>query len=140
MIRNTVLVERSLEDVFDYAAQFSRHPEWQDDLKGAIFDGPAAVGVTGTETRQMGPRVQTYEWRVSTYERPRTLGFETLSGPMRPAGTMRFAAEGSATRVDFEMALNPRGLMKLMSPIIQRQVKRTNTEHFAKFKEILEHP
>jgi len=140
MIRSTVTVEKSVEEVFDYAAQFDRHPEWQDDLKGATFDGPAAVGVTGTETRQMGPRVHTYEWRVSAYERPRILGFETLSGPMRPAGTVRFVAEGTGTRVDFEMALNPRGLMKLMSPIIERQVQKRNTVHFAKFKDILEHP
>lgn len=47
MIRNTVLVEQSVEQVFDYAAQFDRHPEWQDDLQGATFDGPAAIGVTG---------------------------------------------------------------------------------------------
>jgi len=138
MIRNTVVVQRPVEEVFDYAAQFDRHPEWQDDLKGATFEGPAAVGVIGTETRQMGPRVHTYEWRVSACERPRLLGFETLSGPMRPAGSMRFTAEGTGTRVDFEMVLNPRGLMKLMSPFIERQVQRTNTEHLATFKEILE--
>src|SRR5579872_806319 len=139
MIRNTTVVERPVEWVFDYAAQFDRHPEWQDDLKAATFDGPAAVGVTGTETRQMGPRVHTYQWRVSAYDRPRLLGFETMSGPMRPAGTMRFSAEGTGTRVDFEMALNPRGLVKLMSRIIERQVQKTNTEHLAKFKETLEH-
>lgn len=139
MIRNTIVVERAVEDVFDYAAQFDRHPEWQDDLKAATFDGPAAVGASGTETRQMGPRVHTYRWRVSEYERPRVLGFETQSGPMRPAGKMLFMAEGTATRVDFEMVLNPRGLMRLMGPIIERRVQKTNIGHFAKFKEILEH-
>jgi len=59
---------------------------------------------------------------------------------MRPAGTMRFAADGTATRVDFKMALNPRGLRKLMSPIIQRQVQKTTTQQLAEFKKILEHP
>jgi len=139
MIRNTIVVERPVEEVFDYAAQFDRHPEWQDDLKTSTFDGPADVGANGTETRQMGPRVHTYQWRVNAYERPRIIGFETLSGPMRPAGTMRFSPENTGTRVDFEMALNPRGLMKLVGPIIERQVQKTNTEHLAKFKEILEH-
>ena len=138
MIRNTVVIERPVDEVFDYAAQFDRHPEWQDDLKDATFDGPAAVGATGTETRQMGPRVQTYEWRVSAYDRPRLLGFETLSGPMRPSGTMAFSAEGGGTRIDFQMELNPRGFMKLMGPLIARQVQKVNTEHLAKLKRILE--
>jgi len=140
MIRNTVTVERSIEEVFDYAAQFDRHPEWQDNLKGVTADGPPAVGATGTATRQIGPRVQTSQWRMSAYERPRILAWEILSGPMRPAGTMRFSAEGTSTRVDFEMELNPRGLIKLMRPLIERQGQKINAEHLAKFKDILEHP
>ena len=138
MVRNSVLIARPVEDVFDYAAQFERHTEWQDDLKAATFDGPAKVGAVGTETRQMGPRTHTYEWRVTEYERPRLLSFETLSGSIRPSGRMRFVAEGTGTRLDFEMDLNPRGFMKLLAPFIERQVQKTNDAHTAKFKEILE--
>ena len=86
----------------------------------------------------MGSRTQSYQWRVSAYERPRVVGFETLSGPMRPVGTMRFAAEGTGTRVNFQMEMNPRGLLKLMNPFIERQVQKANTLHFAKFKDLLE--
>jgi uncharacterized membrane protein len=139
MIRITVTVEKPVEKVFDYAAQIDRHPEWQDNLKGATFDNPVAVGATGTATRQIGARIRTFKVRVSAYERPRILGWETLTGPMRPAGTMRFSAQGDGTRVDFEMALNPRGLMKLMSPIIERQGRKIAAEDLAKFKDILEH-
>ena len=90
MIRNTVTVGKSVEEVFDYAAQFDRHPEWQDNLKSLTSDGPPAVGSTGTATRRIGPSVQTSRWRTSAYERPQIVGWEILSGPMRPAGTMRF--------------------------------------------------
>ena len=140
MIRNTLTVEKSIEEVFDYAAQFDRHLEWQDNLKGATINGPPAVGVTGTATRKMGPRVHTQEWRMSAYERPRIVGREILNGPMRPTGTMRFSAEGTSTRVDFEMALNPQGLMKLIGPLIERQGQKINTGYLAKFKDILEKP
>jgi uncharacterized membrane protein len=138
MIRNTIVVKRPIDEVFGYAAQFDRHPEWQEDLKAATIDGPAALGVTGTETRKMGPRVHTYQWRVSAYEPPHHLGFETLSGPMRPAGTMDFVSDGDGTRIDFQMELNPRGVMKLLSPMIERNVQKVNTQHLEKFKEILE--
>lgn len=138
MITNTVRINRPVVAVFDYAAQFDRHPEWQSDLRSATIEGPAAVGVKGTETRQMGPRVHTYEWRVSEFDRPNRIGFETLTGPMRPAGTMTFTADGEATRLEFRMELNPQGLMKLMAPMISRQVQRTNDEHMEAFKARLE--
>jgi uncharacterized membrane protein len=140
MIRNTVTVERSIEAVFDYAAEFDRHPEWQDELKSVTVDGPPAVGATGTGRRQMGPRVITTPWRISDYDRPSLLGWEILSGPMRPAGTMRFSVEGNSTRVDFEIDMNPRGLMRLMGPLIERQGQKVVARQFAKFKDILEHP
>lgn len=138
MIRNSIIVNRPIDVVFSYAAQFDRHPEWQDDLVGAEMEGPAAVGVKGRETRVMGRRTSSYEWRVSEFERPGRLGFETLTGPMRPAGTMTFSAEGDATRVDFEIEINARGLLKLMSPLIAKQVQKANVEHLEKFKANLE--
>ena len=140
MIRNTVTVERSIEEVFDYAAQFDRHPEWQKQLKRATADGPPGVGATGSGIRQMGPRAHETQWRMTTYERPSILGWEVLSGPMRPAGSMRFSAERTSTRVDFEMEMNPRGWMKLMGPLLDRLSQRIVAGQLAKFKDILELP
>ncbi len=138
MIRSAVTVHRPAEVVFDYAAEFDRHPEWQPDLTGATISGPAAVGVTGTETRKMGPRTTTYDWRVSAFDRPRRLGFETLSGPLRPTGTMTFTPEGEGTRVAFEMDLNPRGLLKALAPLIERRVQRDTDGHLLRFKDVVE--
>ena len=141
MIKNSITVDRPIDAVFDYAAQFEKHPEWQPDLKGATFTGPAAVGAVGTETRKMGPQTHTYDWRVSEYSRPERLSFETLSGPMRPSGTMIFTSESTdRTRVDFDMTMNPQGFMKVMAPFIERHVQKMNQQHLQRFKQRLETP
>ena len=141
MIKNSINVDRPIEAVFDYAAQFEKHPEWQPDLKAATFSVTPAVGAVGTETRKMGPQTHTYEWRVSEYTPPQRLSFETLSGPMRPSGTMIFSSEAAdRTRVDFEMAMNPRGFMKVMAPFIERHVHKMNQQHLQRFKQRLENP
>jgi hypothetical protein len=57
---------------------------------------------------------------------------------MRPSGTMSFAPEGDGTRLEFEMAMNPRGVMKLMNSLIERRVQRTNDQHLERFQQILE--
>jgi uncharacterized membrane protein len=138
MITNSILINRPIDAVFEYAAQFDRHPEWQQDLKTSTLHGPSGLDARGTDSRQMGRRVQTYDWRVSEFDPPRRIGFEALTGPVRPAGTMSFTTDGDATRVDFAMAMNPRGFMKLLAPMIERKVQQANTGHLAKFKEILE--
>lgn len=86
----------------------------------------------------MGPRTHTYRWRVSECDPPHRLGFETTSGPMRPAGNMAFRSDGDATRVELTLALNPRGLMRILAPLIQRQVQKTTNEHLILFKQRLE--
>jgi uncharacterized membrane protein len=138
MIVNSITIRRAVADVFDYASHFERHPEWQEDLKTAEFTGPPSVGATGTETRRIGPRTHTYEWRISEFERPRRLAFETLSGLIRPVGRMTFTPVDDGTRLDFEMELRPLGPTKLVAPLIARQVRRSNDAHLAKFKELLE--
>src|SRR3954453_5912121 len=98
MIKKTVVVNRPVDDVFDYAVQFERHPEWQSDLKSSKMHGPSEVGATGTDTRQMGRRTHTYEWEVTALDRPSRIAFRTTNGSVRPEGEMRFAADGDGTR------------------------------------------
>jgi hypothetical protein len=51
---------------------------------------------------------------------------------------MSFHTEGDATRVDFQMAMNPRGAMKLLGPLINRPVQKANDGHMTKFKHLVE--
>jgi uncharacterized membrane protein len=90
MIKGSIVVDRPIAAVFDYASHFEKHPEWQPELKAATFAGPLSVGAVGTETRKMGPQTSTYEFRVSECMPPQRIGFETTSGSMRPIGTMLF--------------------------------------------------
>jgi uncharacterized membrane protein len=138
MIKNSVVIDRPIEAVFDYVAQFERHVEWQDDLKSSKLNGPPAVGVTGSDTRQMGRRTMSYDWEVTTLDRPNKIAFGTLTGPVRPVGSMSFSVDNDSTRVDFQMEMNPRGLMKLLGSKIDRDVQKTNVEHLAKLKQLME--
>lgn len=48
-----------------------------------------------------------------------------MAGPARPAGVFELSrSTGQSTRVRFALNLNPAGLMKLMTPIITRQMRR----------------
>jgi hypothetical protein len=78
------------------------------------------------------------DYRVTTFDRPKTLGFEVIAGPLRPTGVFEVTPGPSGeTEVTFRLAAVPRGIMRLMTPMIARQM-RTETSSLEVLKTRLE--
>ena len=59
------------------------------------------------------------------FDPPRRLEFHVTAGPARPTGVFELSENADqSTRVRFSLDLNPAGLMKLMTPMIARQMQR----------------
>jgi uncharacterized membrane protein len=66
--------------------------------------------------------------------------FQVIAGPARPTGTYRFEAAGGGTRVTFVLQYEPKGLARLMDPLIARTM-RGEVATLANLKAYLEsHP
>jgi len=50
------------------------------------------------------------------------LAFRTVEGPVRPEGRYEFAEEDGATRFTFSLNAELKGIKKLMSPMVQKQM------------------
>ena len=139
---HTVTVSRPQQDVFDYLADGMHNREWRagvleirrtsaDDGKGAtyrqVLAGPGGRRIDG-------------DYQITVFDPPRRLEFKVTAGPARPAGVFELIpdAEGS-TRVRFSLDLDPAGLMKLMTPVIARQMRR-EVAQLDNLKAILERP
>jgi hypothetical protein len=73
--------------------------------------------------RGPGGRKIAGDYRVSVFDRPRRFVFEVIAGPARPRGRFDIAAGGPLrTTVTFTMEVEPGGLMRLLSPMIAKQV------------------
>lgn len=73
----------------------------------------------------LGGRRVAADYRITEAVRLSRLAFEVIAGPARPTGTYTFAAAGPGqTTVTFALDLQPRGLMRLMTPMINKQVRR----------------
>ena len=64
------------------------------------------------------------DYRITRYDEPTRLDFAVTAGPARPTGSfvLHETAPGS-TEVTFTLDLEPRGLMVLMTPMINKQVR-----------------
>jgi len=137
---HTVTIHRSAEDVFDFLADGTNNPLWR---SGVLEIAPVGdITGLGATYRQLlsGPagRKIVGDYRVTTFDRPRTLGFEVTAGPLRPTGEFELTPSPSGeTGVTFRLAAVPRGIMRLMTPMIARQM-HTETHSLEVLKTRLE--
>ena len=137
---HTVTIDRSAEDVFDFLADGTNNPRWRPGvLEIHAADAIAGVGASYRQVlRGPGGRQVAGDYRVTTYDRPRSLGFEVTAGPARPVGTFLIAPTGSgSTSVTFRLSATPTGIMRLASRMIGKQM-RAETRNLDNLKAQLE--
>ncbi|HEX9624303.1 MAG TPA: SRPBCC family protein [Streptosporangiaceae bacterium] len=137
---HAITVNRPAKEVFDYLADGTHNAEWRSGVleikRTSATDGP------GSTYRQVlsgpGGRRIDGDYRVTVFEPPRRLEFEVTAGPARPTGVFELTASGDeATVVRFALDLKPAGLMKLMTPMITKQM-RTEVTQLDRLKSVLE--
>jgi hypothetical protein len=123
----TITVDRPIGDVFAFLADGMNEPAWRPgvtDVSHVAGTGPG-VGATYKQTlKGPGGRAIPGDFRITRYDEPTRLDFEVIAGPARPTGRYDLVEKGpGSTEVTFTLDLKPRGLMVLMTPMINRQVR-----------------
>jgi uncharacterized protein YndB with AHSA1/START domain len=137
---HTITVARSPQEVFDYLADGTHNLEWR---AGVLeIERTSAAAGEGATYRQVlagpGGRRIDGDYRITAFEPPRRLEFQVTAGPARPTGVFELSENGSqSARVRFALDLTATGLMKLMSPMITRTMRR-EVAQLDKLKTILE--
>jgi uncharacterized protein YndB with AHSA1/START domain len=117
----SVTVDRPARDVFDYLADGTHNREW----RSGVLDIERTTDSTGEGAAYPGGRRIDGDYRITVFDPPRRLEFLVTAGPARPRGVFELAdSAGRGTVVRFTLDLRPAGLMKLMTPMIARQMRR----------------
>jgi uncharacterized protein YndB with AHSA1/START domain len=137
---HTVMINRPAGEVFDYLADGTHNRDWRN---GVIqIERVSATEGEGAAYRQVlagpGGRRIDGDYRVTVFDRPSRLEFLVTAGPARPTGAFELTeTPGQGTRVRFALDLQPAGLMRLMTPMIARQM-RAEVAQLDTLKAILE--
>ncbi len=121
-IEHSLVVNRPVEEVFAYATDVSKVPEWQTSALEARVDGSMQAGATGAIVRKFLGRRMESTVRFNEYEPPRKL----------------YEPEGEGTRINVVMEGEPGGFFKLAEPLVERAIRREMEANFATLKDILE--
>lgn len=135
--RATVLIERPIEEVFDYLADSRNEPSW---LPGAervdkTSDGEVGLGTTFDGTYARAGRV---ELELVRFERPNAVTFRAHSRIVDFDDAVELSDEGGKTRLNATMTAQPRGLMKLAAPLMAKTMRKQFEGNWAHLKAALE--
>ncbi|WP_210588120.1 SRPBCC family protein [Streptomyces sp. GESEQ-35] len=143
--RETIVVDRSPEEVWAYVIDPSHLPEWQESAVAAeqLEEGPMGVGSHVRVTRHVGSRDMPMTMEVTEFDPPRTWGMQGIDGPIRGHvhGEIAPLDEGRRSRVTMALDFEGHGIGKVLLPLVVRpQVRKELPRNELHLKEQLEHP
>ncbi len=109
-IKGDILIDRPVEDVFDYVADECNEPSYNAQMRLAekISDGPIGVGTQYRAEVVSGGRPVSMVIEFTAYERPRRLASKTTMSAMDIAYTLTFEPVREGTRMGWSRGRSSR--------------------------------
>lgn len=139
-MEQSIVINRTQEDVFAFIANPENETQWQADLLESKLttDGKVGIGSKGRDMRQfMGKPVET-TWEVTEYEPSHRMSFRVITGPIPFQGSYLFETAPGGTKFTFSAWAETKGLSKLFDPIVNRMGQKQYERDLATLKAVLE--
>jgi uncharacterized membrane protein len=121
---HSVEINRPAADVFAFLGDGENDPQWRSgvlDVRRRSGRGQGAVYEQGVKG-PMGRRVPA-DYEITAYEPDRRIAFRAIAGPVRPEGSYELTPIDGRTRVTFSLRYTPRGMGRLMSPMVGKAMR-----------------
>jgi len=142
---SSAIIGRSLQDVWAFVSDPRNEPRWHTDIleiKSASdpAGGPPTSWVHGATllvtVQFMGRRE--YEVEITGLEANRLLQFTTRTGPVKPISTYLFESADGQTRFTRHVDLPLHGPMRILAPLMRRDLEKRNARFVRNLKALLE--
>ena len=134
-------IERAANDVWAYAADIARHPEWMSVTNAAVLRGVGSeVGSRGRERLVLGPFRWDVEFEVSEALPGQRIVWRSVEGaPFDLEVSLDLAPSGpTSTRATYGAQIQPHGLWRLLAPLMAAEGKSGPERELRRLKENLE--
>ena len=136
VIENSVQIDRSPEDVFDYLVDLRNELEWNPGVESMEKLTDGAIGV-GTEYLARWNQSSLIEVECVRFERPYRWAY-TNGGPISVTFEVTLTPQGTGTLLASHFEAHPHGLMKLFFPVLLQSLKRGEKQNMQHIKHALE--
>jgi uncharacterized membrane protein len=139
-IEGEIVINRPVDEVFDFVADARNEPLYNPQMLRSekLTPGPIGLGTQfRDEIKSMGrPAEITIE--IVGYERPRRLTDSIRMSTMDIRGGLTFDPVPAGTRMRWSWELTPRGVFKLLTPMVARIGRRQEQRIWGDLKRVME--
>ena len=139
-VSGSILIERSVEDVFAYVTDVTKDPTWHTDVLEArkTTDGPPGVGTVWHAKFKPSMGISEGDMQVVTFEPNRKQVMRGDVGPMHPTLTYVLEPVDAGTRFTRHVQITVSGWMKIMAPMMGMMLPKQNKGFLTNLKRVLE--
>jgi len=136
IVNAEVDIARPRDQVFDLMADARNELVWNSKVSRSdlVSDEPIRMGA---EFLTVNRGLQ-YVGFVTTYDRPDEVGFNVVGKAMQIHASMRFVDSSDGTRMTAQFDLQPKGIMKVMMPLMAGAMRKEFPRQLNSFKEFCE--
>src|SRR5512132_3360102 len=136
---NTVMIRRSIEDVFGFLSDFENVPRWNYAISEThkVSQGPVGMGTIYQQVRSVPSRSEE-RFEVTAYNPPRHLEIQGQLGPFPSRLAYALDAVPEGTRITNSVELELRGPGRLLGRVAVPRVRDAVAANLRKLKELLE--
>jgi uncharacterized protein YndB with AHSA1/START domain len=128
-------IARPPEDVFDTLADLRNDTKWNSRVSRAELRSPKPIG-PGSRFAVVNGGTP-YDVTITSYDRPSRLVFETSGKPdLTIVCTLAPTGEGTELESDFDF--RPKGVLKVVFPLLAPVIRRDVPRQYASFKALCE--
>jgi uncharacterized protein YndB with AHSA1/START domain len=138
-VERTISIARPPAEVFSHVADVRNDPSWHTDVV-EVRSSTEVVGMGTVFDVKVKPSMGVSEgtMTLSRFEPGRLVEYQGRMGRMSPTVTNICEPEAQGTRFTRRVELEPPGIMRVMTPMIQRKIAKDNDRFLVNLKELLE--
>ncbi len=134
----SVVINRAIQDVFDYSVDPAKTAVWMDDIAEHTHTGALEVGSTGTRlVKFMGLKLGG-NYEMTAFNPPYKSCFKAISDPLQAKVCQSYEEVDGGTRFTYEAEVEGRGFYKVLEWLINMEGTSTLEKELKKLKGILE--
>ena len=140
-LQESIEINRSVKEVYDYIVNVENAPKWQPAVIEVkrLTEGPIRVGTQFKEVAKMMGRQFNTICEITELEVERRFAFKgTSSGPFDYEALYTLEPTGNATRLNIVGKMRAKGLWKFLEPIFKAEVKKESRQEVLRMKSVIE--
>ncbi len=139
-IDGEIVINRPVDTVFDFVADERNEPRYNPRMLRVekLSPGPIGLGSRFRAAMRTRPRPTKMTTEFTGYEPPWRLALRSQLSAMEIRGALTFDPVPEGTRMRWSWVVAPRGVFKLLTPVVARTGRRQEQAIWANLKRVLE--